>query len=271
MSVVSSRQIDDAGGVPYKPRHSRALGPKRRSIGAEDRRDMPATTAQSGVTGPISSALAEWLRETDLPAEQTGAQAPPRLSCPHGDQGRPQGGSRTPRARTQTAQRITGARPFKPCLARPCLAKPCTAMERLKRRTDFRAAASGSRAPNSAFVLQARRRGDMDGARVGFTVSRQVGNAVERNRVRRRLREVVRLATSGSLHEGHDYVLIGRRGALSLPFAEMIRALDAALRRIHAQKPEATGDAPKRPLHDTGSPAPARRPTPRRKPPIHER
>jgi hypothetical protein len=50
----------------------------------------------------------------------------------------------------------------------------------------------------------------------------------------------------------------------------MMRELDAALRRIHAQKPEATGDARKRPLHDTGSPAPARRPTPRRKPPIHE-
>ena len=50
--------------------------------------------------------------------------------------------------------------------------------------------------------------------RVGFTVSRQVGNAVERNRVRRRLREMVRLATAGSLHAGHDYVLIGRRAAL---------------------------------------------------------
>lgn len=258
--MAFGRQIDDTGGVPYKPRHLRAWGPKRLSIGAGDLRDKPAPAAQSGISGPNSSALAEWLRETDLPAEQTGAQAPPRLSCPHGDQGRPQGGGRAPRAWTQAAQCVTGARPFKPCLA----------MERLKRRTDFRAAASGLRAPGSAFVLQARRRADTGGARVGFTVSRQVGNAVERNRVRRRLREVVRLTTAGSLHEGHDYVLIGRRSALSLPFGEMMRELDAALRRIHAQKPEATGDARKRPLHDTGSPAPARRPTPRRKPPIHE-
>jgi len=144
-------------------------------------------------------------------------------------------------------------------------------MERLKRRTDFRAAASGLRAPGSAFVLQARRRPDAGGARVGFTVSRQVGNAVERNRVRRRLREIVRLATAGSMHEGHDYVLIGRRAALNLPFGEIIRELDAALRRIHTQKTEATGGARKRPPHDTGSPAPARRPTPRQKPPIHER
>jgi ribonuclease P protein component len=261
MSVAFSRQIDDAGGVPYKPRHWRAWGPKRRSIGAEDRGDKSAPTARSGTSGPNSSALAEWLRETDLPTEQIGAQAPPRLSCPHGDQGRPKGGGRAPRAWTQAAQCVTGARPLKPCFA----------MERLKRRTDFRAAASGLRAPVSAFVLQVRQRADTGGARVGFTVSRQVGNAVERNRVRRRLREAVRLATAGSLHEGHDYVLIGRRAALNLRFGEMTRELDAALKRIHAQKPEPTGGARKRLLHDSGQPAPARRPTPRRKPPIHER
>jgi hypothetical protein len=51
----------------------------------------------------------------------------------------------------------------------------------------------------------------------------------------------------------------------------MMHELDAALRRVHAQKSEATGGARQRPPHDTGSPAPARRPTPRRKPPIHER
>jgi len=144
-------------------------------------------------------------------------------------------------------------------------------MERLKRRTDFRAAAAGTRAPSSAFVLQARRRPDTGGARVGFTVTRQIGNAVERNRVRRRLRELVRLATAESLQQGHDYVLIGRRGALSLPFGEMMRELDTALKRVHAQKPEGTGGARKRPLHETGSPAAMRRTTTRRKPPNHER
>jgi ribonuclease P protein component len=156
---------------------------------------------------------------------------------------------------------VTGAHPFKPCLT----------MERLKRRTDFRAAASGIRAPGTAFVLQARRCADGDGVRVGFTVTRQVGNAVERNRVRRRLRELVRLAAAESLQQGHDYVLIGRRGALSLPFGEMARELDTALKCVHAQKPEATGGARKRPLHETGSPAATRRATTRRKPPNHER
>ena len=88
-------------------------------------------------------------------------------------------------------------------------------------------------------MVQARRReGGPDApngpARVGFTVAKQVGNAVERNRVRRRLREMVRLAPAGALHAGHDYVVIGRRPALSLPFGQMRQALCAALERVHA-------------------------------------
>ena len=138
-------------------------------------------------------------------------------------------------------------------------------LERLKRRADFKAAAAGARAPASGFVLQARDRDDNDGcARVGFTVSRQVGNAVERNRVRRRLRELVRLTPGtgncAELQAGHDYVLIGRRSALTAPFPALKRDLETALRRIHAAK--RTGAAPQRPLHEPG---PARR-GPRRQP-----
>lgn len=127
-------------------------------------------------------------------------------------------------------------------------------MDRLKRRADFRAAAAGRRAPGSAFVLQARRRADEASARVGFTVSRQVGNAVERNRVRRRLRELVRLARAGSLRGGHDYVLVGRRAALRLPFGDMIHELDKALGRIHAVEAKGTGGARESALHESGSP-----------------
>ena len=68
--------------------------------------------------------------------------------------------------------------------------------------------------------------------RVGLITSRRVGGAVERNRVRRRLREIVRLSAATSLSAGHDYVLIGRRAALSLPFEQLIEDFKRALRRL---------------------------------------
>ena|SRR5215470_9903445 len=104
-------------------------------------------------------------------------------------------------------------------------------MERLRHRADFLAAATGVKVPTAAFVLQARPRGDGGPVRVGFTVSRKVGTAVERNRVRRRLREVVRLSAATGLSRGHDYVLIGRRAALSLPFEQITEDFQRALRR----------------------------------------
>jgi ribonuclease P protein component len=102
-------------------------------------------------------------------------------------------------------------------------------MERLRRRAEFLAAAAGAKTPTAGFVLQARRRGDAEPARFGFTVSKKVGNAVERNRVRRRLREMVRHAAAGRIEAGHDYVLIGRRMALELPFDRLTEDFFAAL------------------------------------------
>jgi ribonuclease P protein component len=141
-------------------------------------------------------------------------------------------------------------------------------MERLKRRTDFRAAAQaaakGAKAHAGAFVLQARARGPSGPPRMGFTVSRQVGNAVERNRVRRRLREVVRLAPAETLRTGHDYVLIGRRAALALPFGDMLRDLDAALHRVHGDAAQ-TGTGNERSPHRAGSPDRRRQKQPQEK------
>ena len=139
-------------------------------------------------------------------------------------------------------------------------------VERLKRRSDFRAAAESARASGRAFVLQARERAEDGAVRVGFTVSRQVGNAVERNRVRRRLREIVRLsAAAGAAHlrPGHDYVLIGRRAALAAPFGEMVQELDRALIRVHAGDAKGAdrgagkgaGGVRRDPLHEAGSPS----------------
>ncbi len=106
-------------------------------------------------------------------------------------------------------------------------------MERMRQRADFLAAAAGAKATGAAFTLQACRRHDEGAPRVGFTVSKKVGNAVERNRVRRRLRAMVRLAPADRLQAGHDYVLVGRRAALALPFASMVAELDGALDRLH--------------------------------------
>jgi len=142
-------------------------------------------------------------------------------------------------------------------------------VERLKRRSDFRAAAGGVRASGRAFVLQARQRAGDDAIRVGLTVSRQVGNAVERNRVRRRLREIVRLSAAAGvayLRPGHDYVLIGRRAALAASFDQMVRELDQALVRVHAgdtkETNKGTGGVRRGPLHEAGSLS--RPPKPRR-------
>ena len=114
-------------------------------------------------------------------------------------------------------------------------------MERLRQRADFLAVATGARAPATGFVLQARDRREDGPVRVGFTVSKKVGNAVERNRVRRRLREVVRLAPPAGMRPGYDYVLIGRRSALDLPFDRLIEDFERALRRVHSAPPDGEG------------------------------
>jgi ribonuclease P protein component len=105
-------------------------------------------------------------------------------------------------------------------------------MERMRRRADFLAAAGGRKVTTAAFVLQALGRADNGPIRVGFTVSKKVGTAVERNRVRRRLKDVVKRWAAGRLQSGHDYVLIGRRAALKLPFDRLVEEFKTALRRL---------------------------------------
>ena len=120
-------------------------------------------------------------------------------------------------------------------------------MERLRQRADFLAVASGRRVAAAAFVLQAQRRDDQGPARFGFTVSRKVGTAVERNRARRRLKEMVRLAPMGRFRPGHDYVLVARRAALTRPFDQLIADFSGALRRLNGaprseRRPARAGD-----------------------------
>ncbi|MEW6256886.1 MAG: ribonuclease P protein component [Pseudomonadota bacterium] len=107
-------------------------------------------------------------------------------------------------------------------------------MDRLRKRRDFLAAAKAQKAGVASLLLQGRNRGDTPQVRVGFTVTKKVGNAVVRNRIRRRLREAARAAMPSACRPGHDYVLIARLQALHAPFPDLVRDLQRALTRLHA-------------------------------------
>jgi len=115
-------------------------------------------------------------------------------------------------------------------------------MDRLRQRADFLAVANGARINSTAFILQSRRRDDLGPTRVGFTVTKKNGNAPERNRIRRRLREAVRsldgTADFVAMRPHHDYVLVGRRAALTCDFSTMLDDLRSALQRLDRQGPK---------------------------------
>jgi len=108
---------------------------------------------------------------------------------------------------------------------------------RLRQRADFlRVASRGRKQAVHGLVLQVLDRGDEAAARVGFTVTRKVGNAVVRNRTRRRLKEAARLLL---LHEpvvGCDVVVIGRDTTRGRPFAELTDDLRRALAKAGARR-----------------------------------
>ena len=106
---------------------------------------------------------------------------------------------------------------------------------RLPKRADFlRIAAAGQRRVTPGFILQTAAKTD-DGTpplRVGFTASRKVGNAVARNRAKRRLRALVDKVMPEAANQAHDYVFIGRTETLSRDFAAMERELRHALKKL---------------------------------------
>lgn len=85
-------------------------------------------------------------------------------------------------------------------------------------------------------------------ARFGFTATKKLGNAVMRNRIRRRLKELVRLVAPAHARDGHDYVMIAREAAATRPFSVLERDLIAALAALHAPpRPSTrTSTAPRR-------------------------
>jgi ribonuclease P protein component len=123
------------------------------------------------------------------------------------------------------------------------------ALRRLVQRSQFQRAARGNRAGRSAFGLHVVASAEAQPG-IGFTVTKKTGNSPERNRIKRRLRAAV-TACARDFIPHHDYVLVGRREALSEPFAKLVADLGALIVRVHTPRPaderHPSGRGPRKP------------------------
>ncbi|HKR87296.1 MAG TPA: ribonuclease P protein component [Phenylobacterium sp.] len=111
------------------------------------------------------------------------------------------------------------------------------AIERLKKRADFLACAQAPACARGAVVVQARSRSDEKSlVRAGFTATKRIGGAVQRNRAKRRLREAARLLLPDLARPGFDYVFIARGGVIARPWARLLDDVKSALIRLAAER-----------------------------------
>ena len=136
----------------------------------------------------------------------------------------------------------------------------------LKRSAEFKRLRGGVRIRSELFVIEGRARSarpdggpaDVEVPRFGFTITRKLGNAVVRNRIRRRLREALRTLETPFVRADHDYVVVASRAAQDYPFAELQSALRTAFEQLHQQAESGSargGKKRRRPPGKGGPPA----------------
>ncbi len=149
--------------------------------------------------------------EAHFPAEQPRPRTASRIPSPDVDCGGPRGDSRTPRPRPSQAERLTS----------------------ISARKDFLAANSAKRRATKGFVLLVRDRQDGNPAkRLGITVTKKIGNAVVRNRMKRRLRALARDVIVPLGQAGADHVLIGRNDGVERDYATLRGELSVAIAKL---------------------------------------
>jgi ribonuclease P protein component len=112
------------------------------------------------------------------------------------------------------------------------------ALVTLKKRSEFLRVRGGSRWATSAFVLETKPRTPEQleiapGPRFGFTITKALGGAVKRNRIRRRLKAAISEVSENGSRANHDYVVVARAAALDQPFPELKKDLEQAFQRVH--------------------------------------
>lgn len=114
-------------------------------------------------------------------------------------------------------------------------------MHILKKRSDFLKAAKGLKYVSRGFVLQSvpHHENVEHSVRIGFTASKKVGNAVNRNRAKRRLRELAQNVALKLAQNGFDYVFIARKSILDMEFAALEQDVAKAIKHIERQRNKA--------------------------------